>query len=236
LQRVALRDQLLALSQQIVHLGLRLAGQLAQRFRLTRRLVGFGTREVLLEGFERAGRRIRTHRREVGVQTTHRELAVLLKRERAALRTAALDEGATAALANANIDTTVKGRLEVVDPASVADLTSGALADQLGTSANITENDVSTALQGLSSSDQALLRELLAHQAEIFSPRRQAIELQKQAAMLVDVAKQKGVPENQLAQTQRIEPNPGDPCTPDAARELQVHIDVVGHASYFIDK
>ena len=35
--------------------------------------------------------------------------------------------------------------------------------------------------------------------------------------------------------TQRIEPNPGDPCTPDAARELQVHIDVVGHASYFVD-
>ncbi|MEP6859856.1 MAG: DUF6438 domain-containing protein [Deltaproteobacteria bacterium] len=34
--------------------------------------------------------------------------------------------------------------------------------------------------------------------------------------------------------TQRIAPNPGDPCTPDAARELQVHIDVVGHASYFI--
>ena len=36
--------------------------------------------------------------------------------------------------------------------------------------------------------------------------------------------------------TQRIEPNPGDPCTPDTARELQVHIDVVGHASDFIDK
>jgi hypothetical protein len=36
--------------------------------------------------------------------------------------------------------------------------------------------------------------------------------------------------------TQRIEPNPGDPCTPDAARELQVHIDVVGHSSHFIDK
>jgi len=36
--------------------------------------------------------------------------------------------------------------------------------------------------------------------------------------------------------TQRLEPNPGDPCTPDAARELQLHIDVVGHASHFIDR
>lgn len=113
--------------------------------------------------------------------------------------TAALDERARAALANANVDTSVAGRLEIVDPASVADMSSAALADQLGSSANITENDVGNVLQGLSASDQALLRELLAHQAEIFSPRRQAIELQKQAEMLLDVAKQKGVPENQLA-------------------------------------
>ncbi|MEO6773768.1 MAG: DUF6438 domain-containing protein [Kofleriaceae bacterium] len=35
--------------------------------------------------------------------------------------------------------------------------------------------------------------------------------------------------------TQRIAPNPGDPCTPDAAQELQVHIDVVGRAGHFID-
>ncbi len=36
--------------------------------------------------------------------------------------------------------------------------------------------------------------------------------------------------------TQRIEPNPGDPCTPDAARDLQVKLDAAGHASHFIDK
>jgi len=37
-------------------------------------------------------------------------------------------------------------------------------------------------------------------------------------------------------ETQRIEPDPGDPCTPDAARELEIHIDVVGHAGDFIDR
>ncbi len=36
--------------------------------------------------------------------------------------------------------------------------------------------------------------------------------------------------------TQRIEPYPGDPCTPEAASELEVEIDVVGHASRFIDR
>jgi hypothetical protein len=36
--------------------------------------------------------------------------------------------------------------------------------------------------------------------------------------------------------TQHIEPEPGDPCTPDAARELEIHIDVVGHAWTFVDR
>jgi hypothetical protein len=36
--------------------------------------------------------------------------------------------------------------------------------------------------------------------------------------------------------TQRIVPNPGDPCTPDAARELVIDIDVAAHASHFIDR
>jgi len=36
--------------------------------------------------------------------------------------------------------------------------------------------------------------------------------------------------------TQRIEPDARDPCTPDAARDLEMDIDVVGQASHFIDK
>jgi hypothetical protein len=36
-------------------------------------------------------------------------------------------------------------------------------------------------------------------------------------------------------QTQRIVPNPGDPCTPEEARELVIDIDVAGRASHFVD-
>ena len=105
-----------------------------------------------------------------------------------------LDERATQALHDAGVDTKLAaGQLEVVDPAANVDVSSSAaIAARLNDNAGITAQQVTDALAKYSEADRALLREMIAHQAEIFSTRRQTQELSNQADQMYDIAAQKG--------------------------------------------
>jgi len=84
------------------------------------------------------------------------------------------------------------GQLDEIDPGSQVDVNSSAkIADQLNDHAGITPDKVHQALAGYKEEDAALLRELLAHQAEIFSSRRQAQELKAQSAKIDKAAELK---------------------------------------------
>jgi len=69
------------------------------------------------------------------------------------------------------------GQVEVVDPASHADTSDEAIADQLNGSAGITAEQLDAVLAKVREIDRELLREMLAQQAEVFSPRRVSNEL-----------------------------------------------------------
>ena len=107
--------------------------------------------------------------------------------------TQALDEQTRDALKAAH----VTGALEVVDPATHPDLSSAAIAKQLNGNAGITEADVQAVLASVPEADRAMLRELLAQQSEIYSPRRISNDLMAQHHQILAMAAQRGIkPEN----------------------------------------
>ena len=103
---------------------------------------------------------------------------------------AALDEGTQDAL---KANPALTGLLEIVDPASHPDLSSGALAQQLNGDAGITEAQIEAVLSSLSEPDRALIRELFAQQAEVFSPRRISNDLVTQHQRNLQTAAQHGI-------------------------------------------
>jgi hypothetical protein len=103
--------------------------------------------------------------------------------------TQALDEHTREALKAAN----VTGSLEVVDPAAHPDLSSGAVAKQLNGDAGITEAQVEAVLASVPEADRAMLRELMAQQSEIYSPRRITNDLVVQHQQILAMAAQRGI-------------------------------------------
>jgi len=108
--------------------------------------------------------------------------------------TQALDEHTHDALKAAN----VTGSLEVVDPAAHPDLTSSAIARQLNGDAGITEAHIGDVLARVPEADRAMLRELLAQQPEIYSPRRIANELMAQHAQIMTTAAEHGIKQGNI--------------------------------------
>src|SRR5262249_8302779 len=106
-----------------------------------------------------------------------------------------LDENVTDALKASGLDAQLKpGQLEDIDPGSHVDVNSSAkIADHLNDRAGITPDKIGQALAGYKEEDAALLREMLAHQAEIFSSRRQAQDINAQSNQVNQTAAQKGV-------------------------------------------
>jgi hypoxanthine phosphoribosyltransferase len=105
-----------------------------------------------------------------------------------------LDEHVAEALKASGVESQLKGQLEDIDPGSSVDVTSSAkIADRLNDQVGITPEKIGHALAGYKDEDAALLREMLAHQAEIFSSRRQAQELKAQSAMVDQAAAKRGV-------------------------------------------
>jgi hypothetical protein len=104
-----------------------------------------------------------------------------------------LDKNVTEGLKAAGLDTQLApGQLEDIDPGSHVDVSSSAkIADQLNDHAGITPDKVGKALAGYKPEDAALLREMLAHQAEIFSSRKQAQELKAQTDKVDQAAQTK---------------------------------------------
>jgi len=113
--------------------------------------------------------------------------------------TRALEEKTQKALEGTAVAGQLKGQLQIVDPASHANIKdSAAIAEQLNGKAGITADGVHNAVSGLNEADAALFRELMAHQAEIFSTRRQAQAADKQANNMYDIATAKGVPKGKV--------------------------------------
>jgi len=113
--------------------------------------------------------------------------------------TQALRENTQKALDSTAVGAQLKAQLQPVDPAAHADVkSSAAIADQLNGKAGITAEGVHNAVSGMSDADAALFRELMAHQAEIFSSRRQSQAVGKQAQNMYDIAAQKGVPKDKV--------------------------------------
>lgn len=91
----------------------------------------------------------------------------------------------------------VTGTLRVVDPAAHPDLSSAGMAKQLNDHAGVTEAQIEGVLASVPEADRAMLRELLAQQSEVYSPRRIANELATQHQQILALAAQRGVePEN----------------------------------------
>jgi hypothetical protein len=108
---------------------------------------------------------------------------------------AALGEGARAILAAA--DPRLQGQLQVVHAADHPDVSTAAISDQLSGAAGISEEELANQLARFPEDQQAYVRELLARQAEIFSPRRFAAALSEQHQRVLAQAAQRGIlPEN----------------------------------------
>lgn len=92
-----------------------------------------------------------------------------------------------------DVATALSKRLEVVDPAALAGTSSAAIADQVNSAGHMTEAKVEAALAKVPQADRPYLRELLAQQTQIFSPRRQANEIAQleQKVLGLGVPKQK---------------------------------------------
>jgi hypothetical protein len=107
----------------------------------------------------------------------------------------ALGEGARAILGAA--DPRLQAQLQVVHAVDHPDLATASISDQLNGAAGISEPELASGLAGLTVEQQAYARELLARQAEVFSPRRFAAELGEQHQRLLAQAAQRRVsPEN----------------------------------------
>jgi hypothetical protein len=85
------------------------------------------------------------------------------------------------------------GRVRTVHPTAVPDLSSQAIAHQLSGDAGITEEQLEQALAGLDADMQRYARELLAHQGDVFSPRRFANDLAEQHQKMLAMAASRGV-------------------------------------------
>ena len=110
----------------------------------------------------------------------------------------ALDENMTSTLEAAGLKDQL-GTVEHVDPVTHPELKTAAdIAGQLNDNGGVTAQQVADTLKKFPEEDRALLRELLAHQAEIFSSRRQAQVMDKQADHMLDIAAQKGVPKEDV--------------------------------------
>jgi hypothetical protein len=103
----------------------------------------------------------------------------------------ALGEQSKDILDRANGD--LAGRVRTVRPEAVADLSSQAIAHQLNGDAGITEEQLAEALAGLDADMQRYARELLAHQGDVFSPRRFASDLAQQHQKMLAMAASRGV-------------------------------------------
>lgn len=110
--------------------------------------------------------------------------------------TRALDESTAAAL-NA-VNPSFAGMVTPVDPASVIPANATAIADQLNGAAGITEAQIEAALLGVAESERGLMREILAQQSFVFSPRRIANELASQQVRIVADAAQHGIAADQI--------------------------------------
>lgn len=80
----------------------------------------------------------------------------------------ALAEPTTQGLAAAGVTNPV----EVVDPGRAAGTDSASIATQVSGRQGMTAAEIATALTGRTAAEQQMIRELLAHQGEVFSPRR----------------------------------------------------------------
>jgi hypothetical protein len=120
--------------------------------------------------------------------------------------TRALDERAMQALEGAGdpaITSALKGQLEIVDPAAVRpgetlDTSSAAIAGKLNSNAGMTESHLEAILAKVPEADRPYLRELLAQQAEVYSPRRQSNELAQQSNNILALADQQGIPKSKV--------------------------------------
>jgi hypothetical protein len=103
----------------------------------------------------------------------------------------ALGEQSKAILDRASSE--LSGRVRTVHPTAVPDLSSQAIAHQLSGDAGITEEQLEQALAGLDADMQRYARELLAHQGDVFSPRRFANDLVQQHQKMLAMAASRGV-------------------------------------------
>lgn len=112
----------------------------------------------------------------------------------------ALDEASTKAIEAQDpaVAAALKAQLQVVDPAAHADIGSAAIANQVNSSGEVTEAQLETSLAKVPEADRPYLRELLAQQAEIFSPRRQGNELAAQGQKVLDLASAQGIPKDKV--------------------------------------
>ncbi|HZJ64343.1 MAG TPA: hypothetical protein VFD36_12560, partial [Kofleriaceae bacterium] len=105
--------------------------------------------------------------------------------------TAALDRPALETLAAA--DPALAGQRRVVDPAGHPDTSSEAIAGKLNGDAGISEARLEAALSRVPEADRGYLRELLAQQGEVFSPRRIANSLEAQHQRIMQHAAEHGI-------------------------------------------
>ncbi|MEZ4362729.1 MAG: hypothetical protein R3B48_21230 [Kofleriaceae bacterium] len=104
---------------------------------------------------------------------------------------AALGEGARAILTAA--EPSLHGQLQVVRAVDHPDVSTAAISDQLSGAAGISEQELASGLEHFPEDKQAYVRELLARQAEIFSPRRVAAALTEQHQHALAQAAQRGI-------------------------------------------
>jgi hypothetical protein len=107
----------------------------------------------------------------------------------------ALGQEARAVLAAA--DPRLQAQLRVVHAVDHPNLSTVAISNQLNGAAGISEPELASGLAQLKDEEHAFARELLARQAEVFSPRRFAAELGEQHQRVLAQAVQRGVaPDN----------------------------------------
>jgi uncharacterized protein DUF4157 len=105
--------------------------------------------------------------------------------------TMALDEGALHTLRVA--DPTLTGQVEVVDAAAHPDVSSAGIAKELAGGAGISEADIEKLLARLPEQRQSYARELLVHEAQVYSTRRVATELVTRHQQLMHDAAAHGI-------------------------------------------
>jgi len=118
--------------------------------------------------------------------------------------TMTFDDAITAALDQPALDTlraavpALADQRHVVDPAHRADTSSEAIAGQLSGDAGISDAQLEAALAKVPEADRGYLRELLAQQGEVFSPRRIANSLQAQHDKILQFAAERGIASDKI--------------------------------------